>query len=236
MLLFCILLRRALHSFLPDRPDTYILDGYIAQGKHIVLTNGKKNTTLRRVWLRTLAPGVLEQHKPIQHAEAVATVFNILQTPADFYEELQRYSCSVATVVSYGKRAPTFRGTDKSGFSCKEFYRLDEEFLSRFRHEPSYSHDCFHSRAGADCQKSACLPTTELLEVGIVPLFDMVSILKVLPGPWNAIKQNATQLKNETDEFFWKQYVEIKRKIAMGEKTGSWLENRKWELACVRAA
>ena len=77
-------------------------------------------------------PQLLDGHVPIQNAEANATVFNLLNNPSDFYEELQRYSCSVATVISYGKRAPTFRGVDKTGFSCQEFYRLDEDFLSTF--------------------------------------------------------------------------------------------------------
>lgn len=104
--------------------------GHIAQGKHIVLTNGKKNATLRKAWNRTLSPSLLELHVPIQNAEANATLFSLLNDPANFYEELQRYSCSVATVISYGKRAPTFRGVDKTGYSCKEFYRLDEDFLS----------------------------------------------------------------------------------------------------------
>lgn len=73
---------------------------------------------------------LLEGHIPIQNAEANATLYSLLNDPANFYEELQRYSCSVATVISYGKRAPTFRGVDKTGFSAKEFYRLDEDFLS----------------------------------------------------------------------------------------------------------
>lgn len=94
------------------------------------MTNGKKNATLRRLWFRTLAPTVISKHLPIQHAEAVATVYNLLKDPKDFYEELQRYSCSVATCISYGKRASTFRGVDKTGFSAMEFYRLDEDFLS----------------------------------------------------------------------------------------------------------
>ncbi|KAL7009677.1 hypothetical protein EMMF5_000585 [Cystobasidiomycetes sp. EMM_F5] len=176
------------------RPDTFILDGHIAQGKHIVLTNGKKNATLRRLWNRVLAPSTIPQHQQLQNAEANATVFNLLANPSDFYEEIQRYPCSVATVLSYGKRAPTFRGIDKSGYSCKEFYRLDEDFL-------------------------------KLLEVGAVPMFDMVPILQVLPGPWNAVKVDANRLKRETDEFFWKQYTEVKRKMAAGIKTGCWLES-----------
>ena len=65
----------------------------------------------------------------------------------------------------------------------------------------------------------------ELLEVGAVPLFDMIPILQVLPGPWNAVKKDANRLKRETDEFFWKQYLEVKRKIAAGQKTGCWLES-----------
>lgn len=70
--------------------------------------------------------------------------------------------------------------------------------------------------------------TTELLEVGAVPMFDMVPILQVLPGPWNAVKVDANRLKRETDEFFWKQYTEVKRKMAAGIKTGCWLESSKF--------
>lgn len=75
----------------------------------------------------------------------------------------------------------------------------------------------------------------ELLEVGAVPLFDMIPILQVLPGPDNAVKKDANRLKRETDEFFWKQYLEVKRKIAAGQKTGCWLESSRSRHALGRA-
>lgn len=58
-------------------------------------------------------------------------------------------------------------------------------------------------------------------------MFDMVPIIKYLPGPWNVVKKDALRLKTETDEFFWKQYSVVKARTDAGlrSKEGSWLED-----------
>lgn len=103
-------------------------DQVIARGNHILLAHGKSSTVFRKLWNRTLAPGVVDRHVALQHAEGAAVLYNLLQRPTSFYEELRRYSCSLALAMAHGKRAPTFSGVDSSGFSVKEFYRLEHDF------------------------------------------------------------------------------------------------------------
>jgi hypothetical protein len=37
---------------------------------------------------------------------------------------MRRYSASLTLSIAFGKRAPTFAGKDKSGFSVKEFFMV----------------------------------------------------------------------------------------------------------------
>lgn len=77
---------------------------------------------------RTLAQGVVGNHVPLQNAEGIAMLRNMIVNPDGFYEEMRRYSCSLTLSVAYGKRAPTFEGRDSSGFSVQRFYELEHAF------------------------------------------------------------------------------------------------------------
>lgn len=57
-----------------------------------------------------------------------AANFSRFPSVLGFYNEMRRYSASLTLCIAYGKRAPTYDGVDASGFSVKEFYRLEHEF------------------------------------------------------------------------------------------------------------
>lgn len=111
-----------------DRAPAYINDDLIARNNHILLANGKTSTQYRKMWNKTLGQGQVAQHNPLQVAESAAVLYNILQDPNEWYDEMRRYSCSLTLAISYGKRAPTFDGVDKAGFSVAKFYDLEHRF------------------------------------------------------------------------------------------------------------
>lgn len=123
-----------------DRPDAYINNDLITRNNHILLVNGPRSSLLRKLFNIVLSKDAVPQYVPIQHAEGVASLRNIMLHPDGFYggtilisrgrgftdrcrsSELRRYAASLTMCIAYGKRAPTFEGKDSSGFRVKDFY------------------------------------------------------------------------------------------------------------------
>ncbi|KAJ6551143.1 cytochrome P450 [Mycena capillaripes] len=91
-----------------DRPPLHLAE-VVTQGLSLVLARyGEKWRTLRRAAHTTLTPQASLRHLPIQQAETIQLVHDILQSPEAFYTHIQRYSSSVILSVLYGKRSPRF--------------------------------------------------------------------------------------------------------------------------------
>ncbi|KAF8216492.1 cytochrome P450 [Mycena galopus ATCC 62051] len=91
-----------------DRPPIHLVE-VVTQGLHLVFSRyTEKWKILRRAAQATLTPQASARHLPIQQAEAIQLVHDILQSPESFYNHIQRYSNSVILSVLYGKRAPRF--------------------------------------------------------------------------------------------------------------------------------
>lgn len=108
--------REAVHKLLDkkggiysDRPHTYVGD-LLTQGDMIAL---QQMDTLwrekRKVVAHNFSPKQLdEKHFKVQEAEATMLLADLLNEPKGFYNHIRRYTASVASVLVFGSRGPTF--------------------------------------------------------------------------------------------------------------------------------
>jgi len=111
-----------------ERAPSYINSEFISANNHPLLVGASRSVLMRKIYNTALAQRRVPDYIPLQNAEAVATMRNILHDPANFYEELRRLSCSLALTIAFGKRAPTFSGKDSIGFSVEHFYHVAHAF------------------------------------------------------------------------------------------------------------
>ncbi|KAJ6516924.1 cytochrome P450 [Mycena vitilis] len=108
-----------------DRPPLHLVQ-VITQGLHLALSRyTEKWRTLRRAAQATLTPQASMVHLPIQQAESVQLLYEILSSPESFYTHIQRYSNSVILSVLYGKRAPRFETPETVAF-----YKVQHEWIT----------------------------------------------------------------------------------------------------------
>ncbi|KAK7031112.1 hypothetical protein VNI00_013717 [Paramarasmius palmivorus] len=99
-----------------DRPPNYIADA-VAGGLNMVLARYTEDwRTLRRTAHTILTPQQCTKHLPIQKAEAIQLLYDMLQTPQSFYTHIRRYSNSVIMSVLYGKRCPRYETVETTAF------------------------------------------------------------------------------------------------------------------------
>ncbi|TVY56444.1 Cytochrome P450 monooxygenase patI [Lachnellula cervina] len=107
--------RKAIHKLLvekganfSDRPESYV-GHLLTQGDHVALQ--QMDTTWRekrKVISHTFSPKQLdENHYKVQEAESTVLMANLLETPEDFYDQIKRYTASVAASITYGQRGAT---------------------------------------------------------------------------------------------------------------------------------
>ncbi|KZO94601.1 cytochrome P450 [Calocera viscosa TUFC12733] len=111
-----------------DRPPSYINSEFISANNHPLLVSASRSVLMRKIYNTSLAQRRVPDYIPLQNAEAVATMRNIVHDPENFYEELRRLSCSLALTIAFGKRASTFSGKDSIGFSVSHFYHVAHAF------------------------------------------------------------------------------------------------------------
>ncbi|KAJ7312242.1 cytochrome P450, partial [Mycena albidolilacea] len=98
-----------------DRPPSYVAE-LITDGLHMVLAFTPAWKTERRASAAILTPQATNQHLPIQRAEAIQLLYNILHSPQSFYTDIQLYSLSVIYSVLHGRRLPQYETKEVTGF------------------------------------------------------------------------------------------------------------------------
>jgi cytochrome P450 len=108
--------REAVHKLLDkkgsiysDRPHTYV-GHLLTQGDMIALEqmDGLWREK-RKVVAHNFSPKQLdEKHFKVQEAEATMLMADLLNEPKGFYNHIRRYTASVASVLVFGSRGPTF--------------------------------------------------------------------------------------------------------------------------------
>jgi cytochrome P450 len=108
--------RKAIHELLDkrgniysDRPHTYVGD-LLTQGDMIALHQMDNLwREKRKVVAHNFSPKQLdEKHFKVQEAEATMLMADMLNDPKDFYNHIRRYTASVASILVFGSRGPTF--------------------------------------------------------------------------------------------------------------------------------
>ncbi|KAJ7677836.1 cytochrome P450 [Mycena polygramma] len=83
---------------------------------------------LRKAAHTILTPQASLRHLPIQKAETLQLIRDILHAPEKFYNHMQRYSSSVILSVLYGKRSPRFETPETgNGSYVEELVERQEE-------------------------------------------------------------------------------------------------------------
>ncbi|KAJ6551141.1 cytochrome P450 [Mycena capillaripes] len=108
-----------------DRPPLHLAE-VVTQGLNLVLSRyTEKWRILRKAAQATLTPQAATRHLPIQQAETIQLVYDILHSPESFYTHIQRYSNSVILSVLYGKRSPRFETPETLAF-----YKVEHEWTT----------------------------------------------------------------------------------------------------------
>ncbi|KAF9269294.1 cytochrome P450 [Marasmius fiardii PR-910] len=102
-----------------DRPKNWMIDA-VTDGLNMAGARySSKWRAMRKAAHAILSPSIIEDHLPIQRAEAMQVLHDFLETPEGFFEHIQRYSNSVIMSVIFGKRCPRF-----DSYETKAFYEV----------------------------------------------------------------------------------------------------------------
>ncbi|KAL4810336.1 cytochrome P450 [Aspergillus unguis] len=108
--------RKAIHKLLvekgniySDRPESYV-GWLLTKGDHVALQQMTPEWRERRkIISHAFSPKNLdEKHFRVQEAEATVLMTNLLSQPEDFYNQIKRYTASVASSLTYGFRGATY--------------------------------------------------------------------------------------------------------------------------------
>ncbi|OJI96603.1 hypothetical protein ASPVEDRAFT_78369 [Aspergillus versicolor CBS 583.65] len=103
------LLEKRSHIY-SSRPNNYIANTLICKNNtHILFAPyGDTWKSLRKASQALFTPRSLARILPIQEAEATQTIFDILRSPHDYYEHIQRYTTAVILASVFGQRGEEF--------------------------------------------------------------------------------------------------------------------------------
>ncbi|KAJ6482546.1 cytochrome P450 [Mycena sanguinolenta] len=108
-----------------DRPPLHLAE-VVTHGLNLVLSRySEKWKILRRAAQAILTPQASARHLPIQQAETIQLMHDLLRSPESFYTHVQRYSSSVILSVLYGKRSPRFETPE-----TVKFFEVEHEWVS----------------------------------------------------------------------------------------------------------
>ncbi|KAL1745669.1 cytochrome P450 [Schizophyllum fasciatum] len=93
-------------AYTADRPENTLFE-LVHEGWNLFLCRyGERWRKLRKAAQVLLAPSVVKDYRPLQEAETTQLVFDILNTPDEFYTHIHRVGSSIALSIIYGKRNP----------------------------------------------------------------------------------------------------------------------------------
>ncbi|KAF9269296.1 cytochrome P450, partial [Marasmius fiardii PR-910] len=117
-----------------DRPKSYMANA-ITDGLNMALSRYSDEwRAMRKTAHVMLSPSAVQNHLPIQRAEATQVLYDFLKAPEGFFTHLQRYSNSVIMSVVFGKRCPRHDSRETKAFY--ECNRLFSETLEPGAHPP----------------------------------------------------------------------------------------------------
>jgi cytochrome P450 len=99
-----------------DRPPSFIVDKVTGGLSMVLARYGHEWRVLRKTAHAILTPSAVTAHLPIQLAESVQVMYDLLKTPEYFYTHIRRYSNSVIMSVLYGKRCPRYETREATLF------------------------------------------------------------------------------------------------------------------------
>ncbi|KAL5591178.1 hypothetical protein FOVSG1_010067 [Fusarium oxysporum f. sp. vasinfectum] len=125
--------RKAIHKLLvergsiySDRPPSYV-GGLLTQGDHLALEQMDVTwREKRKIISHNFSPKNLdENHFRVQEAEATVLMNNLCTDPANFYNDVRRYTASVVTSIVYG-----FRASTSESFWSKGVYNVMDKWTA----------------------------------------------------------------------------------------------------------
>ncbi|KAK1229647.1 hypothetical protein PQX77_007283 [Marasmius sp. AFHP31] len=103
-----------------DRPDSYMVQT-ITDGLHLAFGRYTEEWKKQRKAAHAiLSSTAVVGHVPIQMAESIQLVYDLIQTPQKFWEHTGRYSNSVIMSILFGKRCPRF-----DSYESRSFYEIN---------------------------------------------------------------------------------------------------------------
>ncbi|THV02733.1 cytochrome P450 [Dendrothele bispora CBS 962.96] len=122
-------------SITGDRPNFHIGD-VVTGGVHLAqMQSNDPNWSLMRKAARSMMTvPKCNEHLPIQRAEAIQFMHEILENPALYPKHAERYTYSVISSVVYGIRAPNLKGQEITDFY--HFLDLWNRYNEPGRHPP----------------------------------------------------------------------------------------------------
>ncbi|THV01085.1 cytochrome P450 [Dendrothele bispora CBS 962.96] len=91
-----------------DRPRSYMMDVVYEDHYAVVMKYSERWRLLRKSMHSILTPSGAAEHQPIQAAESMQLMYDLLQSPEELYTHIRRYTTSVITSVVFGKRFPQY--------------------------------------------------------------------------------------------------------------------------------
>ena len=110
-----------------SRPENYVGNELICPNEtHILLVPyGQQWRTFRKALQTILSVTAVNQLFPIQNAEALQTMHQLITDPAGYYDHIRRYSTAVILSSVYGQRGATFESP-----KVQALYHAQEQFTS----------------------------------------------------------------------------------------------------------
>ncbi|EMC98771.1 hypothetical protein BAUCODRAFT_120072 [Baudoinia panamericana UAMH 10762] len=99
-------------SISSDRPTSVLRQELLTGGDHLLWMDATPEWRLLRKLIHAdLTEGKCKQlHAPLQHAESVQMLHDMLQTPSDWRRHIERFTNSIVLCIVYGIRSPSIHG------------------------------------------------------------------------------------------------------------------------------
>ncbi|KAK7455761.1 hypothetical protein VKT23_010793 [Stygiomarasmius scandens] len=192
-----------------DRPQTTIGDT-VTGGLHMAQAHdGDPNLALLRKTVRTmLTVQKCAEHLPIQRAEAIQFMYDILKDPTNYHNHAERYTYSVISSVTYGIRAPS-----EVGDGTNDNASPSNSYKQRFYHV---------THLWSLLMEPGRHPPIDLL-----PSIPFKFIFKhLIPETWpgGRWRKEAREVKRLHREFYFELLERVEKRLENGKGIGAFME------------